>query len=227
MYKSLENLNSFSIFFHTNNDAPESWGLFFIDNTTPQIEGLEELHNNIMFYSAMILFAVSWTMFSIILNYKCERNLDSCYPVVESNASVLGYTTLMYLAYALFHYLISSPNPDTAIGDNLAEGTDLLTSLDTWLEILRVEYFGYHDPIRYEAFFYTEELIQLAELRWERFNDFISVLEHNQLDDCEFGDEFNDLADQLRETLNNLTSFYREMQADLGLSGLEEGMFEN
>ena len=70
MYKSLENLHSFSIFFHTNNDAPEPWGLFFQDNATPQMEGLEELHNNIMFYLAIILFAVSWIMLSIIINYK-------------------------------------------------------------------------------------------------------------------------------------------------------------
>jgi cytochrome c oxidase subunit 2 len=43
----------------TNNDTPEPWGVFFQDNATPQMEGLEELHNNIMFYLAIILFAVS------------------------------------------------------------------------------------------------------------------------------------------------------------------------
>jgi hypothetical protein len=43
----------------TINDVPEPWGLFFQDNATPQMEGLEELHNNIMFYLAIILFAVS------------------------------------------------------------------------------------------------------------------------------------------------------------------------
>ena len=42
-----------------HNDAPEPWGTFFQDNATPQMEGLEELHNNIMFYLAIILFAVS------------------------------------------------------------------------------------------------------------------------------------------------------------------------
>jgi cytochrome c oxidase subunit 2 len=50
-------------FFVINNtvnfDTPEAWGLFFQDNATPQMEGLEELHNNIMFYLAIILFAVS------------------------------------------------------------------------------------------------------------------------------------------------------------------------
>ena len=39
-------------------DAPTPWGLFFQDSATPQMEGLEELHNNIMFYLAVILFTV-------------------------------------------------------------------------------------------------------------------------------------------------------------------------
>jgi len=48
-----EYIQSISVFSHTNNDAPEPWGLFFQDNATPQMEGLEELHNNIMFYLAL------------------------------------------------------------------------------------------------------------------------------------------------------------------------------
>ena len=48
-------------------DTPEPWGTFFQDNAIPQMEGLEELHNNIMFYLAIILFAVSWMMISIII----------------------------------------------------------------------------------------------------------------------------------------------------------------
>ena len=51
-------------------DTPEPWGLFFQDNTTPQMEGLEELHNNIMFYLAIVLFTVAWTATSIILAYR-------------------------------------------------------------------------------------------------------------------------------------------------------------
>jgi cytochrome c oxidase subunit 2 len=43
----------------TYNDTPIPWGLFFQDNATPQMEGLEELHNNIFFYLAIIMFSVS------------------------------------------------------------------------------------------------------------------------------------------------------------------------
>ena len=50
-------------------DTPEHLGLFFQDSGTPQMEGLEELHNNIMFYLSIILFAVTWIMVSIVLRY--------------------------------------------------------------------------------------------------------------------------------------------------------------
>lgn len=54
-------------------DNAEPWGLFFQDNATPQMEGLEELHNNIMYYLAIILFAVTWVMISIIISYKHKK----------------------------------------------------------------------------------------------------------------------------------------------------------
>jgi cytochrome c oxidase subunit 2 len=40
-------------------DAPTPWGLFFQDSASPQMEGIEELHNNIMFYLAIIMFTVT------------------------------------------------------------------------------------------------------------------------------------------------------------------------
>lgn len=50
-------------------DAPEAWGLYFQDSATPQMEGLIELHDNIMYYLVLILFAVAWVMFSIVKNF--------------------------------------------------------------------------------------------------------------------------------------------------------------
>jgi len=50
-------------------DAPMPWGLYFQDSATPQMEGLIELHDNIMFYLVLILFAVGWIMFSIVRNF--------------------------------------------------------------------------------------------------------------------------------------------------------------
>ena len=52
-----------------NCDVPKPWGLYFQDSATPQMEGLVELHDNIMFYLVIILFGVGWIMASIVWNY--------------------------------------------------------------------------------------------------------------------------------------------------------------
>ena len=55
-------------------DAPTPWGLFFQDSATPQMEGLEELHNNIMFYLAIILFTVVWIMITVVRNFIASKS---------------------------------------------------------------------------------------------------------------------------------------------------------
>ena len=56
------------------NDTPNPWGLYFQDSATPQMEGLEELHDNIMFYLIIILFGVGWILVSIIRNYTNNKS---------------------------------------------------------------------------------------------------------------------------------------------------------
>lgn len=54
---------------HTDCDAPRPWGLYFQDSATPQMEGIEELHDDILFYLLIILFGVGWIMISIAIHY--------------------------------------------------------------------------------------------------------------------------------------------------------------
>jgi len=54
-------------------DSPRPWGLYFQDSATPQMEGLVELHNNIMFYLVIILFGVAWIILSIVRNYNYKK----------------------------------------------------------------------------------------------------------------------------------------------------------
>ena len=56
-------------FLNLNLDVPSPWGIYFQDSATPQMEGLIELHDNIMYYLVMILFAVAWILLAIIRNY--------------------------------------------------------------------------------------------------------------------------------------------------------------
>ena len=67
--ESIRLLSESNQYIRTLNDTPVPWGLFFQDTATPQMEGLEELHNNIFFYLAIIMFSVSWIFVSIIINF--------------------------------------------------------------------------------------------------------------------------------------------------------------
>ena len=62
-------MNIFKYNFIINLDAPSAWGIYFQDSATPQMEGLVELHDNIMYYLVIILFAVGWILLSIVRNY--------------------------------------------------------------------------------------------------------------------------------------------------------------
>lgn len=65
-------LNIFNI--NISLDAPSAWGIYFQDSATPQMEGLVELHDNIMYYLVIILFAVGWVLLSIVRNYVATKS---------------------------------------------------------------------------------------------------------------------------------------------------------
>ena len=54
-------------------DTPRPWGIYFQDSATPQMEGLVELHDNILFYLVIILFGVGWILVSIAKSYTSEK----------------------------------------------------------------------------------------------------------------------------------------------------------
>ena len=58
-------------------DAPRAWGIYFQDCATPQMEALIELHDHLMFYLIIILFAVGWIMISITKNFVYNKLLIS------------------------------------------------------------------------------------------------------------------------------------------------------
>lgn len=64
----------FTILHYLGYDAPEAWGIYFQDSATPQMEGLIELHDNIMYYLVLILFAVGWVLFSIVKNFAIKNS---------------------------------------------------------------------------------------------------------------------------------------------------------
>lgn len=74
-------------------DAPVAWGLYFQDSATPQMEGLVELHDNIMYYLVVILFGVGWVLVSIIKNF-----IQSSSPIAHK---YLNHGTLIELIWTI------------------------------------------------------------------------------------------------------------------------------
>ena len=129
-------------------DAARPWGVYFQDSASPQMEGLVELHDNILFYLVIILFAVGWTLVSLARTYS---NLE--YPVSHKNVShgtlveliwtITPALILMFIAFPSFKllYLMDEvSDPSMAV---LAEGhqwywsyqyPDFLNSDDEFIE---------------------------------------------------------------------------------------------
>ena len=87
-------------------DTPTAWGLYFQDSATPQMEGLIELHDNIMYYLVIILFGVGWILVSIVRNYSITKS-----PITHK---YLNHGTLIELIWtvtpALILILIAFPS---------------------------------------------------------------------------------------------------------------------
>ena len=110
-------------------DAPTPWGYYFQDSATPQMEGLEELHNNIMFYLAIILFTVTWMMITIIRNFISSKSfithkymnhgifvpIHKCYKFNKTFLKIKMYTYIRT-------YTTLSKNPFSRRGVLPAEG---------------------------------------------------------------------------------------------------------
>lgn len=93
--------NIYNLFLNLNLirlDAPTPWGIFFQDSATPQMEGIEELNNNILFYLTIILFTVTWMIISIIKTF-IDKNNPISYKYMNHGTSVptsLRFTAKRY-----------------------------------------------------------------------------------------------------------------------------------
>ena len=128
-------------------DAPTVWGYYFQDSASPQMEGIEELHNNILYYLFIIMFAVTWVTISIIRQYLYKKS-----PISHK---YLNHGTLVELIWtitpALILILIAFPSfkllyiMDEVVDPNLT----IFTTAHQW-------YWNYEYPDFYKT---TEEFL--------------------------------------------------------------------
>ena len=87
-------------------DAPRPWGINFQDSATPQMEGLVELHDNILFYLAIILFSVGWILWSVVRTFANNKSPISYKYVSHGTLIELIWT----ISPAIFLILIAFPS---------------------------------------------------------------------------------------------------------------------
>lgn len=108
-------------------DAPSPWGIYFQDSATPQMEGLIELHDHIMYYLVIILFSVGWFLFSIIRNYVSNKAPISYKYTTHGTTTELIWTiipiiTLVLIAFPSFKLLYLMDGVSDPSMSVLAEG---------------------------------------------------------------------------------------------------------
>ena len=143
--KYLENINMPQL---SLCDAPRPWGMYFQDSATPQMEGLLELHDNILFYLVIILFAVGWVLMSLIqgdtnsISRLSHKSLSHG-TLVELIWTITPGLILMLIAFPSFKLLYLMDEVSDPLMVILAEGhqwywsyqyPDFLNSEDEFIE---------------------------------------------------------------------------------------------
>ena len=154
IFVSLFILNTLSSCFTSNFikglclDAPRPWGIYFQDSATPQMEGLVELHDNILFYLVIILFGVGWLLISIVKNYtSTEAPISHKYlshgTLIELIWTITPALILILIAFPSFKLLYLMDEVSDPAMAVLAEGhqwywsyqyPDFLNSDDEFIE---------------------------------------------------------------------------------------------
>ena len=108
-------------------DSPRPWGLYFQDSATPQMEGLIELHDNILFYLVIILFTVGWVLVSITKAYiNTESPISNKYvnhgTLIELIWTITPALILILIAFPSFKLLYLMDEISDPAMSILAEG---------------------------------------------------------------------------------------------------------
>ena len=146
-------------------DAPRPWGLYFQDSASPQMEGLEELHDSIMFYLVIILFAVGWILASVLWNYTYVNTPSSHKyqdhgPTIELVWTITPALILILIAFPSFKLLYLMDEVSDPAMAVLAEGHQWYWSYQ-YPDFLNTE----EDFIEFDSYLVPEADLELGTLR--------------------------------------------------------------
>nr|YP_010486838.1 cytochrome c oxidase subunit 2 [Pyricularia oryzae]UWI54381.1 cytochrome c oxidase subunit 2 [Pyricularia oryzae] len=108
-------------------DAPSPWGIYFQDSATPMMEGIVELHDNIMYYLVIIIFSVGWILLTIVRNYINTKspishkylNHGTLIELIWTITPAIILILIAFPSFKLLYLLDECPDPAMSV---LAEG---------------------------------------------------------------------------------------------------------
>ena len=147
------------------NDSPRPWGIYFQDSGTPQMEGLTELHDNIMFYLVIILFAVAWILLSVMKSFNHNvspiaykyTNHGTLVELIWTITPALILILLAFPSFKLLYLMDEISDPSMAV---LAEGHQWYWSYQ-YPDFLNSNY----DFIEFDSYLVPEADLEVGSLR--------------------------------------------------------------
>ena len=147
------------------NDTPRPWGIYFQDSATPQMEGLTELHDNIMFYLVIILFAVAWILLSVMKSFNHNvspiaykyTNHGTLVELIWTITPTLILILLAFPSFKLLYLMDEISDPSMAV---LAEGHQWYWSYQ-YPDFLNSNY----DFIEFDSYLVPEADLEEGSLR--------------------------------------------------------------
>ena len=203
LWSLFETNKAFSYFEYC--DAPRPWGMYFQDSATPQMEGLVELHDNILFYLVLILFGVGWILLSIIRNYSNDK--------APISHKYLNHGTLIELIWtitpALILILIAFPS------------FKLLYLMDEVSDpAMSVLAEGHQWYWNYPNFYFNSNIIYYSPEIETNTNNIISSIKRF------FTFDFNHYPSQFQSTTSNIHDYIMPIQSEVNHLVSYQGAFD-
>ena len=148
----------------TNCDAPEAWQLYFQEAATPTMEGIINLHNDIMAIITFIAVFVCWMLFRTLYLFDSSRNKVAS-KVVHGTTIELVWTILPSFI------LVTIAIPSFALLYSMDEVIDPAITLKVvghqWY--WSYEYSDYNtteeDTIAFDSYMIAEDDLELGQIR--------------------------------------------------------------
>nr|YP_010338863.1 cytochrome c oxidase subunit 2 [Neorhodella cyanea]UNJ18813.1 cytochrome c oxidase subunit 2 [Neorhodella cyanea] len=147
-------------------DAPKKWQLNFQNPATPVMEGIINLHHDLVFFLIIILIFVFWILFRTIKHFIKNRNKNKIYPILQGTFIELIWTItpsliLIFIAipsFALLYSFDEIVNPCISIK---------IVGLQWFWKYEYFDYFNVYSNkiINFDSYLLSEEDLQKGNFR--------------------------------------------------------------